>query len=175
MSSNPAACQLWAGLLVHVSLIVRRWETSSILRIDLKDCWRQWDGSPWGPRGFKMRIGPPYLQRVVKGDFMGRFLGITVKRLAPCQCRTGTLKNLMKCPWCWEPDRRSNFFSPPTHLCAVTYITEISLLVTLSSQFHYIHFVNGMSAKQQVKIWTLDTYIPSLYMYRWNLAWCENR
>ena len=21
----------------------------------------------------------------------------------------------------WEPDRRSNFFSPPAHLCAVTY------------------------------------------------------
>ena len=31
----------------------------------------------------------------------------------------------------WEPDRRSNFFfSPPAHLCAVTYMTEISLIVT---------------------------------------------
>ena len=29
----------------------------------------------------------------------------------------------------WEPDRRSNFFfSPPAHLCAVTCITEISLI-----------------------------------------------
>ena len=35
----------------------------------------------------------------------------------------------------WEPDRRSNFFSPPAHLCAVTYMTEISLIVTLSNQF----------------------------------------
>ena len=38
----------------------------------------------------------------------------------------------------WEPDRRSNyfFFSPPAHLCAVTYMTEISLVVTLSNQFN---------------------------------------
>ena len=34
----------------------------------------------------------------------------------------------------WEPDRRSNsFFSPPAHLCAVTYMTEISLIVTLNN------------------------------------------
>ena len=37
----------------------------------------------------------------------------------------------------WEPDRRSNFFfSPPAHLCAVTYVTEISLIVTLNNQFN---------------------------------------
>ena len=35
----------------------------------------------------------------------------------------------------WEPDRRSNFFSPPAHLCAVTYMTEISLIVTSNNQF----------------------------------------
>ena len=36
----------------------------------------------------------------------------------------------------WEPDRRSNFFfDPPAHLCAVTYMTEISLIVTLNNQF----------------------------------------
>ena len=28
--------------------------------------------------GFKSRMCPPYPQRVVKGDLMGRFLGITV-------------------------------------------------------------------------------------------------
>ena len=34
-----------------------------------------------------------------------------------------------------ELDFRSNyFFSPPAHLCAVTYITEILLNVTLSNQ-----------------------------------------
>ena len=37
----------------------------------------------------------------------------------------------------WEPDHRSNFFfNPPAHLCAVTYMTEISLIVTLNNQFH---------------------------------------
>ena len=30
----------------------------------------------------------------------------------------------------------AHFFSPPAHLCAVTYITEISLHVTLSNQSH---------------------------------------
>ena len=49
----------------------------------------------------------------------------------------GTLKNPTKCLWRWEPDRRSNFFfSPPAHLCAVTYVTEISLIVTLNNQFN---------------------------------------
>ena len=28
------------------------------------------------------------------------------------------------------------FFSPPAHLCAVTYMTEISLIVTLNKQFN---------------------------------------
>ena len=36
----------------------------------------------------------------------------------------------------WELDRRSNFFfNPPVHLCAVTYLTEISLIVTLNNKF----------------------------------------
>ena len=49
----------------------------------------------------------------------------------------GTLKNPTKCLWHWEPDRRSNFFfNPPAHLCAVTYMTEISLIVTLNNQFN---------------------------------------
>ena len=42
----------------------------------------------------------------------------------------------------WEPDRRSDFlFSPPAHLCAVTYITEISLHVTLNNQSSPMLFV----------------------------------
>ena len=50
---------------------------------------------------------------------------------------TGTLKNPVKSLWRWEPDRRSNyFFSPTAHLCAVTYMTELSLIVTLNSQFN---------------------------------------
>ena len=35
-----------------------------------------------GTPGVKMRIGRPYPQRIVKGDQMGRFLVITVKRVA---------------------------------------------------------------------------------------------
>ena len=43
----------------------------------------------------------------------------------------------------WEPDRRSNFFfSPPAHLCAVTYMTEISLIVTLNNQFTLPYLTN---------------------------------
>ena len=45
-----------------------------------------------------------------------------------------------------EPNRRSNFFfSPPAHLhfvCAVTYMTEISLIVTLHNQFTSPHLHN---------------------------------
>ena len=40
-----------------------------------------------------------------------------IKRVVPCRCRTGTLKNPTKCLWRLEPDRRYNFFSPPAHLC----------------------------------------------------------
>ena len=44
----------------------------------------------------------------------------------------------------WEPDRRYNFFfSPPAHLCAVTYMTEISLIVTLNNQFNPIQSTNA--------------------------------
>ena len=57
---------------------------------------------------------------------------------------TGTLKNPTKCLWRWEPDRRSYFFfSPPAHLCAVTYMTEISLIVTLNKQFNSTQLVFG--------------------------------
>ena len=44
-----------------------------------------------------------------------------IKRMVPCRCRTGTLKKPAKCLWRWEPDRRSNFFSPPAHLCRHIY------------------------------------------------------
>ena len=68
---------------------------------------------------------------------MGRFLGITVKKGGSrVGAWTGTVKNPTKCLWRWEPDRRFNFFNPPAHLCAVTYMTEISLNVTLNNQIH---------------------------------------
>ena len=82
------------------------------------------------------------------------------ERVVPCRCRTGTFKNPAKCLlrwepdrrfnfffipptkclWRWEPDRRSNFFFiPPAHLCAVTCMTEISLIVTLNNEFSSVH------------------------------------
>ena len=63
-----------------------------------------------------------------------------IKRVAREGAYTGTLKNPTKCQRRWEPDRRSNFFSPPVHLCAVTYMTEISLIVTLNNQFTSPHY-----------------------------------
>ena len=45
----------------------------------------------------------------------------------------------------WEPDRTYNFFfSPPAHLCAVTYMTEISLIVTLNNQFNSTQLQNRL-------------------------------
>ena len=68
---------------------------------------------------------------------MGRFLGITVYNGWPrVGAWTRMLKNAMKCIWRWEPDRMSNyFFRQPAYLCAVSYMTEISLILTLNNQF----------------------------------------
>ena len=58
------------------------------------------------------------------------FLGKSVQRLGPFRCLDGHVKEPYR--KAWQPDRRSNFFvSPPTHLCAVAYITEISFNETL--------------------------------------------
>ena len=62
---------------------------------------------------------------------MGWFLGITVKMVASVGAWTDTLNyHKYEMSMAWEPDRRFNFFSSPTHLCAVTCITEMSLIVT---------------------------------------------
>ena len=58
--------------------------------------------------------------------------------------RTGTFKNPTKCLWRWEPDRTSNFFSPPAHLCAVTY---------------YWNIVN-CDVKQPIQLNSIYTVIP---------------
>ena len=53
----------------------------------------------------------------------------------------------------WEPDRRSNFFfSPPAHLCAVTYMTEISLIVTLNNQFNNNNYPQKLYNKKETHI-----------------------
>ena len=45
-----------------------------------------------------------------------------IKRVVSCKRRKGTLKNLTKCLWRKEPDRRYNFFdSPPAGLCRHIY------------------------------------------------------
>ena len=73
--------------------------------------------------------------RVVKGDWNGAVSRNNCKKgRSRVGTWTGTLKNPTKCIWRWEPERRPNFFSPPAHLCAIAYITEISLHVTLYRQ-----------------------------------------
>ena len=52
----------------------------------------------------------------------------------------------------WEPDRRSNFFIPPAHLCAVTYMTEISLIVTLNNQFNSTQLTKVHVEEQKDKL-----------------------
>ena len=88
--------------------------------------------------GVKSRMCPPYPQRDRKRRLNGAVCrNHRIKRVVRVGARTGTLKNPTKCLWRWEPDRRSNFFfSPPAHLCAVTYMTEISLIVTLNNKFN---------------------------------------
>ena len=102
------------------------------------------------PPGAKSRMCLPYPKRIVKGDSMGRFLGMTILKCWPrVGAFTGTFKNPAKWLWRWEPDRRSNFFSPPVHLCTVAYITEISLHVTLSNQSHSLN----ISINVYMRIW----------------------
>ena len=94
--------------------------------------------SPMRAWGVKSRMCPPYPQRDRKRRLNGAVCrNHRIKGWSRVGARTGTLKNPTKCLWRWEPDRRSNFFfSPPAHLCAVTYMTEISLIVTLNNQFN---------------------------------------
>ena len=74
---------------------------------------------------------------VVKGDWNGAVSRITVKRVVPFCCMDGHVKEPTKCLWCWEPDRRSNFFfGPPVHLCAITH--TVRLILTLTILFYSI-------------------------------------
>ena len=88
-----------------------------------------------------------------------QILGITVKRLAQCRCLDGHVKEPHEMSKMWEPDRRFYFFfSPPAHLCAVTYITEISLIVTLNNHYLPTQLCFAMfSLADQVSIYSLGT------------------
>ena len=68
---------------------------------------------------------------------MGRFLGITYKKGGPVsvleRARIRTLRNVYGDG---SPTvGTTSFFSPPAHLCAVIYMNEIWLIVTLNKQF----------------------------------------
>ena len=112
--------------------------------------------------GVKSRMCPPYPQRDRKRRLNGAVCrNHRIKRVVRVGARTGTLKNPTKCLWRWEPDRRSNFFfSPPAHLCAVTYMTEISLIVTLNNQFNN----NNNNLHPNFNYWTLFVSGTELYI-----------
>ena len=84
--------------------------------------------------------------------------------------QTGTLKNPTKCLWRWEPDRRSYFFfSPPAHLCAVTYMTEISLIVTLNKQFNSTQLNNFLFIRSHWLIHSILYITCVLYILEWTI------
>ena len=68
-----------------------------------------------------------------------------------------TLRNTTKYLWRWEPDRRSNLFSPP----AVIYITKITLHVTLSNQSHPL-IIQGL----RLFLWELSLSYPVPFRLR---------
>ena len=117
--------------------------------------------------GVKSRICAPYPQGVVKGDLKGWFLGITVLKEWPrVGAWTGTLKNLTKCLWRWEPDRMFNFFNLPAHLLAVTYITEISLNVTLKNQSQSLSlrpYALSVVCNRIIHEWTYGSKLKDTY------------
>ena len=75
------------------------------------------------------------------------FLGILIKRWPRVCAWTGTFKNPTKCLW-QKPDRRFYFFNPHAHLWAVTYITQISLDVTLSNRSHSWPWQENLTSKR---------------------------
>ena len=94
-----------------------------------------YDHSPVSARGVKSRMCPPYPQRDRKRRLFGAVCrNHLIKRVVPCRCLDEHVKEPYEMSMAWEPDRRSNFFfSPPAHQCAVTFMTEISLIVTLNN------------------------------------------
>ena len=88
-----------------------------------------------GTRGVKVENTSSVSLASRKRRLNGAVFRNRIKRVVRVGAETGMLKNPTKCLWRWKPDRRSDFFfSPPAHLCAVTYITEISLHVTLNNK-----------------------------------------
>ena len=99
-----------------------------LIKSDLKWCIQLRRSPPVRARGVKSRMCPPYPQRDRKRRLNGAVCrNHRIKRVVPCRCLDGHVKEPCEMSMAWEPDRRFNFFfNPPAHLCAVTYITEIS-------------------------------------------------
>ena len=118
-------------------------------------------------RGVKSRMCPPYPRRDRKRRLNGAVCrNHRIKRVVPCRCLDGHVKEPYEMSKAWEPDRRSNFFfSPPAHLCAVTYMTEIPLIVTLNNQFNNNNniTVNKFDLNSSVSL--------SYHCYRPSLSW----
>ena len=66
----------WTGMLRKPAKCLWRWEPdrrlSSSIRLQMYVTSLKQILPPWGRRWFRQRIHPPYPQRVVKGDSMGR-------------------------------------------------------------------------------------------------------
>ena len=58
-----------------------------------------------------------------------------IKRVASCWCLDGHVKEPYEMSMALGARPCNFFFGPPAHLCAVTYMTEMSLIVTLNSKF----------------------------------------
>ena len=85
---------------------------------------------PWGRRGFKVgntsSVSPACRKRRLN---MAVCRNHRIKRVVPCRCRTGTLKNPTKCLWRWEPDRKYKFFfGPPAHLWHHIYMYDWNIV-----------------------------------------------
>ena len=93
------------------------------------------DLTPWVPRWNQNTVSPVCRKMRLNGKVSvnNRKRDGPVSVFGRVDC---TLKDPTKCLWHWGPDRRFNIFNPPAHLCDVTYITEISLYVTLSNHSH---------------------------------------
>ena len=107
--------------------------------------------------------------------------------MAPCRCRTGTLKNPTKYLWRWEPDRRYNFFfSPPAHLCRhicnwnivacgvkhkYTHTRNSKYAASICTYFKYTVYVQRVSNRIQNCIQALARCLSpstdSVVLYRW--------
>ena len=91
--------------------------------------------APWGPRWFKMRISPPYPHAYRKMQLNGAVSRNNRKNVCPVSVLGRGRKRILQNVYCvGSPTVGSASSSIRLHRCAVTYITEISLHVSLNNQ-----------------------------------------